>query len=245
MNFEEASRLKRTLIVLSLVTLSCFLFARLIYLYLSDTNRFPINTIKVVANYQHITRAQIELILSEYHTQSFYTLPVHQLYHQLTALSWVAQVDIERLFPDVIKITLKEKQPVAIWNDSILTDQGDSVTGSTIRTEYPTLPRLIGSPQDAKLMLNMYQKMSAFLAVNQLQIKRLERRENHAWIVTLTNGTQLKLGKQDTLERLQRFNRAYLVLSEKPGQLVYVDLRYPKGMAVKWQPLMSQASQDE
>ncbi|MCX7115255.1 MAG: cell division protein FtsQ/DivIB [Gammaproteobacteria bacterium] len=244
MNFEEGSRLKRTLIVLSLVTLSCLLFARLVYLYLSDTNRFPINTIKVAANYQHITRTQIESILSQYHSQSFYTLPVHQLYHQLITMSWVAQVDIERLFPDTIKITLKEKQPIAIWNDAILTDQGDSVTESASTAEYPALPRLVGAPQDAKLMLTMYQKMSAMLAFNQLQIKILERRENHAWEITLTNGTRLKLGKVDTLERLERFSRAYRLLSDKPGQLVYVDLRYPKGMAVKWQPLISSSGQD-
>jgi cell division protein FtsQ len=54
-----------------LVFCALLLTARLIYLYLDNPSRFPISTVKVSATYQHITRSQLENILSGYLDSSF------------------------------------------------------------------------------------------------------------------------------------------------------------------------------
>ena len=235
MSVEESGYLKRVFFIFTLVTAACFLLIRLLYSYLGDPARYPINTIKFIANFEHISHSQLEAILDEYHDKSFYTIPVQRLYTQLTALPWAGEVEVKRIFPDTIKIILKEKKPIATWNDAILTENGDYFVDKAALEENRHLPHLIGPPQDVKTLLQMFQKMSNILTTHNLSIQTLQRRDNQAWDATLTNGIRLKLGKQDVLERINRFNQAYPTLKEKPGQLTSVDLRYPKGMAVKWE----------
>lgn len=98
-----------------------------------------------------------------------------------------------------------------------------------------SLPRLSGPIQQQADVLQIYQKLSKLLAVYGLHAASLQLRDNQAWELFLTNGIQLQLGKQDLEKRLQRFCRAYpTVFADKPEQLSSVDLRYARGMAVKW-----------
>jgi cell division protein FtsQ len=235
MSKEPTGRLQYALIVTFLLTATGFLFGRLLYLYLGDPIRFPINTIKIVANYKHITHTQLEAFLSRYRENSFFTLPVHQLYKDLKQHPWIEQVDLERLWPDGLKITIKEKQAIASWNGSILTTLGDIVVDDQALSQIQYLPHLIGPNQNTKEVLQMYEKMSNILTKNGLKIQTLIERNNQAWEATLANGITLKLGKQDPLERVSRFCKAYPQLSERQASLLNVDLRYSKGMAVKWQ----------
>lgn len=226
--------LKKTHHILLLSALAFILLGRMVYLYLDDATMFPIHTIKTIATFEHVTHDQLKKIFEPYYEKSFYTFPIHKLYEQISALSWVKEVDIKRVYPDTIRISLKEKSPIAIWNHQILTQEGDYFQDDTSFAERDDLPLLEGPSEDLKTILSVYEKMAEILSGQQLKIKKVIRRPNLAWEVTLTNGIILKLGKQDTLDRVARFTAAYPTLLEKPVPLIYVDLRYPKGMAVKW-----------
>lgn len=233
----RTGRLQQAVVSLSLFTLACILFARLLYTYLGSAERYPINTIKMIASYEHINHKQLEALLSPYLNKSFFTFPVHQLYQSLTQLSWVDKVDIERIWPDTLKIMIKEKLPFTTWNDAILTTNGEIILDEKALSESRKLPHLMGPPEDANEVLQMYKKMSKILSICGLSINTLEKRKNQAWELKLNNSVVLKLGKQTLEERLTRFCKAFpAVFSEKSEQVVSVDLRYPEGMAVKWQP---------
>lgn len=235
MSAQQAGASQRSFTIPFLIIAACFLIGRLAYLYLGDPVRFPINTIKIIANYKHISHQDLESILSRYRDKSFFTLPVPQLFDALNKLPWAAQVDIERQWPDALKITLKEKQAIATWNGKILTDLGDTIQEPAQQSEVSKLPHLFGPSQNTSEVLDTYQKMSTILTAHHLKIDTLVQRENHAWEAVLANGITLKLGKQFPIERTAQFAQAYPHLTERPEPLLSVDLRYPKGMAVKWQ----------
>lgn len=74
--------------VLSLLILSAILLiARAVYLYASEPGRFPVNTVKITASYQHITRQQIEQVLAGYSNTSFLLMPIDKLKADLAALN--------------------------------------------------------------------------------------------------------------------------------------------------------------
>lgn len=217
-----------------LILCAFFLTARLVYLFLADSHRFPINTIKIGATYQHINRKQLEEILSTYINASFFTLSVSRLQKDLASLDWADEVNVERIWPDTIKIMLVEKSPVAIWNNALMTAEGELFNEGKPIPET-NLPRLKGPVQQQKDVLQIYQKLSKLLAIYGLQAVALDLRENQAWELTLSNGVQIHLGKRDLELRLQRFCKAYsIVFADKPEQLAGVDLRYARGMAVQW-----------
>ena len=230
----ETGRLRYASFLTLLIGCALLLSARLVYLYLSDAQRFPISKVKITANYQHVTRKQIESVLSGYTTASFFSLPVRQLQQDFLALDWSDHVYIARVWPDTLQLTLVEKTPVAVWNDALMTEDGEvfNVGKGAVET---TLPRLSGPEQQQTDVLQIYQKLSKLLSVYGLHAASLQLRDNQAWEMSLTNGIQLHLGKRDLEKRLLRFCRAYpAVFADKPEQLSSVDLRYARGMAVQW-----------
>ena len=235
----ETGRLRYASVLTLLSVCALLLTARLIYLFLVDAQRFPIGTVKIAASYQHITRKQLESVLSTYLNTSFFALPVRRLHADLLALDWSDQVYLERVWPDTLKITLVEKSPVAVWNDALMDDSGDVFNVGKESADATTLPRLSGPVHQQTDVLQIYQKLSKLLSTYGLHAASLQLRDNQAWELTLTNGIQLRLGKRDLDKRLLRFCKAYpAVFAEKPEQLTSVDLRYAHGMAVQWKQPM-------
>lgn len=217
-----------------LMGFALLLSARLIYLYMGDAHRFPVSKVKITANYQHITRKQLESILANYIQTSFFLLPVRRLQDDLLAIDWSDHVYIARIWPDTLQITLVEKIPVAIWNNALMTEEGELFNIGKPLTEL-FLPRLSGPQTQQRDVLQIYQKLSKLLSIHGLHAASLQLRDNQAWELSLTNGIQLHLGKRDLENRLLRFCKAYpAVFADKPEQLTSVDLRYARGMAVQW-----------
>jgi cell division protein FtsQ len=234
-NSTSTPKKDRRLFFLTGLTIAAIvLLCRLVYVYLGDPVRFPISTIKIIAPYRHISHQQLETILSKYSEESFFILSVHRLYQDLMQLPWVHTIDIERQWPDSIKITIKEQRPIALWNGEILTHTGTTIQDKTAIQEFAQLPHLSGPPSNQTTILKMYQSINPLLQPIHLRIDALFQRDNQAWEASLDNGITLKLGKKDTYERMTRFIKAYPLLSSHPEGILSIDLRYPKGMAVQW-----------
>ncbi|WP_131782670.1 cell division protein FtsQ/DivIB [Legionella gresilensis] len=221
-----------------LILCALCLMARLIYLFLADPQRFPINTVKIAAAYNHISHKQLESTLEKFSDASFFSLPVGPLHTALSSLAWVKSVQIERVWPDTLKIKLIEKKPIAVWNNMMMTAEGEIFDGGS-EIIGTSLPQLKGPKNQHQQVLQVYKKMSKILNNYELNATVLEWRNNGAWELTLSNGIQLRLGKRDLETRINRFCKAYPavfagVLSDKPEQMASVDLRYPRGMAVQW-----------
>ena len=77
--------------------------------------------------------------------------------------------------------------------------------------------------------------MQKLLATTGLAIGELSLSERFAWQLQLTNGIELNLGRQEFMDRLQRFVDVYPLLSKQDKLIHYVDLRYDTGFAVGWQ----------
>ncbi len=206
----------------------------LLYLYLSDPSRFPVNTIKVSATYEHITHKELEVVLEKYVNTSFFFLSLGKLKEALLDLEWTDTVDIERIWPDRLHITLHEKVPVAIWNNTMLMENGEVFPLAHIDNDN-VLPHLKGNPNQSSEVYHVYKKMSKILSDYGLKASVLEWRKNEAWELTLSDEIMLRLGKRFFLERLERFCKAYsAVFKNRLEKKASVDLRYPRGMAIQW-----------
>jgi len=223
-----------TSLLILLLVCALLLVTRVTYLLLDDPKRFPINTVKISASYQNISRNELEDILRPYLNYSFFMLPVEALENKLLALNWIQKVCVNRHWPDILTISLEEKNPVAFWNNELMTEQGDIFSDGQTHS-YITLPHLQGPEHQQEDVLQIYYKLSKLLTGCGLQVSGLRLRENRAWELLLTNGVKLQLGKQHLEQRIARFCKAYPVLfAEKSENLSGVDLRYSYGMAVRW-----------
>lgn len=234
-NWEiNSGSLRYTGLLLLLILCALVLAGRLGYLYLADAERFPVTTIKVAASYQHVTHKELETVLAKYLNTSFFSLPVTRLQNELNSINWINTADVERVWPDTLKIKLVEKKPVAIWDDSLMTEDGKLFNQGAIPADL-NVPRLKGPLTQQLEVLQVYEKLSKILSEYGLTASGLHLRDNQAWVLILGNGTKIYLGKKELETRLQRFCKSYpAVFAQKADQLASVDLRYPRGMAVQW-----------
>ncbi len=217
-----------------LIAVAFVLCAHLGYLYLSTPRHFPINTVKIAASFQRITRQQIATTISTYQSYGFFSLPIRKLRNELQALDWAEKVTVERIWPDILSIKLVEKEPIALWNDALITPDGLVFNIGTADNAL-RLPQLRGPESQRTDVLQIYQKLSKLLLTVGLNVALLKLHENQSWDLALTGGVQLHLGKQDLEKRLERFCKVYRTLfAPKMEQLASVDLRYERGMAVQW-----------
>lgn len=217
-----------------LILIALFLAGRLAYLFLGDSERFPITTIKVAASYEHVTHKELESVLTKHLKASFFSLPVSQLQRELSDLEWVSSAYVEREWPDTLKIKIVEKKPVAIWDNALMTADGRLFNEGTVPANL-NLPRFKGPLSQQEEVLQVYKKLSKILSAYGLNAAGLHLRDNQTWVLVLSSGVKIYLGKKELEARLLRFCKAYpAVFAEKTDQLASVDLRYPRGMAVQW-----------
>ncbi len=218
-----------------LVLLAVLLVSRLIYVTISNANRFPIHTVKIEATYEHVTREALESILSPYLRESFFSISTRELENELLTLDWAQTVQVKRAWPDSLEVFLVEKKPIAVWNNGFVASDGTLFEQGKISAGMFDGPYLYGPLIQQQEVLQTYEKLSKLLAMYGLSAASLRLRENQAWELILTNGVKLRLGKRDLEQRLRRFCRAYpAVFGDKPELLSCVDLRYARGMAVQW-----------
>merc|ERR1712000_417221 len=136
-------------------------------------------------------------------------------------------------WPNRLKVYLVEQTPVARWNDDLMLNP----YGESFNAEGKNLglPRLFGPGGSEKTALEGFNAMQRLLRSRQLDIEELSLSERFAWQVQLVNGIEINLGRQEFIDRLQRFVDVYPLLSEQPKGVSYVDLRYDTGLAVGWQ----------
>lgn len=210
------------------------------YLYLAEPGRFPINTVKISANFEHISRAEIEKILDKYNNNSnSMLLPINSLQEELRGLPWAKSIEVKRIWPDTLKIMIEEKNPVAFWKNSFLTSDGSMIDASIQEIQKQDrirhLPKLSGPDKQYKEVLQNFEKLSKLLSAYGLRAESLNLRENQSWDLYLDDGVILRLGKKDFEKRVLGFCRAYSSeLVDKSEKIASVDLRYPHGMAVQW-----------
>jgi cell division protein FtsQ len=70
-----------------------------------------------------------------------------------------------------------------------------------------------------------------------LEITQISLDGRGAWSMRLDNGTHVQLGRDSTVERLQRLLASWeRLMQEREAPPADVDLRYTNGFAVAWPP---------
>jgi cell division protein FtsQ len=200
--------------------------------YLYDEQQMPVQVIDFSGDYQHIDIAKLERLIRQAQPGSFFALDVNEVFELVESQSWVYRASVRKKWPNTLKIYLVEQQPVAKWNeDLLLNPYGDTFNDEGVVLQ---LPRLYGPGGSEKTALEGYNAMHALIATTEMAIDELSLSERFAWQVQLENGIKLNLGRQEFIDRLQRFIDVYPLLAQQEKAVKYVDLRYDTGVAVGW-----------
>ena len=203
--------------------------------WLMDEKAVPLRHVAVTGKLTHIDSKIIAAAVMKGKVGSFFSVDVNQVQQRIKALPWVYDVSVRKKWPDVLNVHVTEQQAVAMWNDSELINvHGEVFSPDLSGTE--ALPKLYGPQGSAGDALEGFRDMHSLLSINGFTIDKLSLSARFSWQVALGNGTTVALGREDTVQRLQRFIDLYGTISryKEDARIERVDLRYDTGMAVQW-----------
>lgn len=150
-------------------------------------------------------------------------------------LQWVDRASVARKWPRGLSILVIEQHPVAHWGEAGLLNARGEVFVRESHHLPAELPQFVGPEGSELQMTERYLSMQPQLADAGLRLSRLQLDERGAWEITLDNGVQLRLGRQQFDERFQRFiGAAKRLVATRAAEIRYIDLRYANGFAVGW-----------
>jgi cell division protein FtsQ len=145
---------------------------------------------------------------------------------------------VRKHWPDVLEVRISEHRPFARWGeDRLLSENGKlfSANGARVRAN---LPRLDGPDTQVADVVALYNQARERLA-NAGGVRGAGMDKRGSWSITLSDGTEVVLGRNDPEQRLERFAPLLPRLAaQHPGQrLVRADLRYTNGFSLSWAAL--------
>lgn len=230
-----AGSMKWLMIFISGVVFAAALILGVVWISgVSTSNIIPVNKLSVTGQ-SYTTGNELYEALKKIEDRGFFSMDMNEAEKVIVALPWVKAVYLRKVWPDTLNIDLLEHEPLAYWGaNGIVSKEG--------LVFYPnTLPKshwveLSGPENRAQELTNLLQHFSGELKAQNLLVSSMELNERGAIELLLGDGTRVKLGKDHTAVRLERFIEQYRQLKQyKEAQLSYVDLRYQNGFVAAWQ----------
>lgn len=203
--------------------------------YLENASARPISSIGVQGHFVHISQEEVSDRVAPMIVGGFLQSPLSAIKEELELHPWIAQATVSRRWPDELYISIVEEQPIARWgNAGFLNHRGDLIKVPQ-NDRLKALPLLSGKPGQEQSVMQHYQQLAQMFRPHGLRITEFHSNEMMSRRLVLENGTTINLGRDQTLEKIQRFLVVYSrELQERMDEIASVDLRYGNGLAVQW-----------
>jgi len=228
-----------------LIGLAALLFAYAGLQLLLRSPLFPLKEIVVRGDLKNANAAEIENAMDGV-GGNFFAADLAAVRERLEQLTWVRRVELRRVWPDRIEVTLEEHVAFARWGDGGLVNTfGEHFSAPMKDGSALKLPLFAGPAGSEGEIARRYRSFAELLAPLGVFPDRVILTPRYAWQLRLGgahNGVlNLELGRdgaEAVEQRLARFVAAY---PESLGRLPqraaaghgFVDLRYPNGFALR------------
>jgi cell division protein FtsQ len=203
--------------------------------YLQQVQTLPIRHVQVEGSFEHEMKQKLTEAVMPYVSGGFMDVNVDSIKQAGEGLPWVKDVQVRRVWPDTIKLTVTEHQAVAYWNDKGLVNTEGQVFYPPKQSFPQGLIQLNGPEGASEMMVRKLIALQQQVTPLQLRVTALSMNQRHAWETSFNDGIRLILGRAKTEQRMNRFVTAFSdALARFKPLISVVDMRYPNGFAVTW-----------
>ncbi|MDX1755768.1 MAG: cell division protein FtsQ/DivIB [Marinobacter sp.] len=184
------------------------------------------------------SRVALERRVSEWVGRSFFATDLAEVKSAVELRPWIASAAVRRIWPDRLVVEVREKKPLAYWNARQLVSRSGQLFAPDNRDIVGRLPQLAGPDERVRDVIDMARAMAEVLAQRDLGFAGLRLEPRGAWTLTLANGIEVSLGRDQVEQRFERFITVYQEsLAARADEVQRIDARYTNGVAVQWKPL--------
>lgn len=195
----------------------------------------PIRAIEIEGSFHRVSALEVEAQLAQDIGRGFFSADLRAMRERLSALAWVDTAHIRRRWPDTLRVSIAEQVAAARWGEAGLLNVRGELFMEAARHVPAELPHLSG-PDGAQVQVaERYLRLREQLAALGMQVTAVEMDARGAWRLELSNGIEVRLGRRDVDERIERFLLAAGgVLVGRLPEISYLDMRYSNGFSVGW-----------
>lgn len=194
----------------------------------------PIEYVQLDGHLQYLSAAQLKQQTLLQVQGGFFSVDLQRVRKTLEKQPWVETVSIRKIWPDTLGVKVIEKQAVAFWGKDELLSTQAVLFKPSIMPNNLLLPHLNGPKGLHKNMFEELGRMQAWLLSSGLQIQKLTLDARRSWTLIASN-IEIRLGRKQYDERLQRFAAVFKPRLKKQQQLIqHIDMRYSNGFAIAW-----------
>ncbi len=201
--------------------------------YLTDASKMPMSALIIQGERNYVSDDDIrEVLLQKPAIENYFSVNVDDIQGKIESLPWVYRASVRKSWPDLLRVYIQEQPVVAVWNDTQLLNEDGIVFDADINMAPKSLVKLYSPDDRIKQALLKYNEFNELLDLNGYQISMMTVNLRNAITVVLSNGIMLRLGREDTISRIQRYIDYVAVLDKE--KIAYIDLRYDTGFSVGW-----------
>lgn len=212
-----------------------------IYLSLALLNQAELRTdtqlagkltrLQLVGKLKHVKMSDIKKVLTPVMDTSVLDLDLEALQKELAMLPWVKQVTVGRIFPDSLKVHIKEQRPVARWNDTAYLNPWGEIFQVGAFQGSDALIQIKG--QNPKEALQQYVRIKEILGKNIEKVEMILQEKQEGYQLYFSDGLKVVVGVSHIERRLERLTKILEHHRQYPNRMTTIDLRYRKGFAIK------------
>ncbi len=198
----------------------------------------------VVEGVHYASASQVRHVFSQDFGRSLYLVPLQARREQLLAIDWVQDAAVSKIWPDTLRVSIREREPVAFVRLSQTRGGDDGVARLALIDRYGhilrprvaakfTLPVISGLHESESVEGRRARVMRATALLRELgklsaQVSEVDASDPNNLVVAEHVGNEvvnLMLGEENYAERLGNFLANYGEIKEKRPDAKTLDLR--------------------
>ncbi len=195
----------------------------------------PIQHVRVEGEFQYISKEDIAAQIGPLVQIGYFGVDLQLIREAIMRLPWAEKVQVEREWPNRIKLRIYEQKPVIRWQaDGLLNRQGDIFKPLNL-DKFQILPVLYAPRAQRHQLLEVMQGLGVTLKDQGWYLTEFNVSERHSWLLRMENGMTIQLGRLQPLEKFTLLMQALTIAgTELVSKMAYIDMRYPNGFTVRW-----------
>jgi len=203
--------------------------------WIKQPENLLIKAVQVQGNFNYLDKATLLPIISPFVKTNLFLLDKKSLEEEIEFNPWVYSASLTSLWPTTLVVKIEEQKPIAFWGAEAMVNEFGEVIDVNLPTRRNTLPMLYSPFDKGREMVESYVEIRKWMKNFPVDIVEFTENTRGSWLLKLSNGMKIKVGRKEHERRLRRFMVGYSnQLVRQVKKIDTVDLRYTNGFAVKW-----------
>tara|TARA_B100001063_G_scaffold245760_1_gene282382 strand:+ start:59 stop:703 length:645 start_codon:yes stop_codon:yes gene_type:complete len=201
----------------------------LTYTYISGIISFPIEEIEIISSDKKYNEKRLNKYIESIYGSDLLLSNIDMIQKNIISDEWISDVEVIKSFPSKLSIRIIQHEPLAIYNNQIMSKRGILIRSSS---NLDNLPVIVDKEKRPIAAYDMLSSTLVSLKKIDLVVKKLEI--YHSLIKIYTTSMVLISDKTNFKKNIQRLVPLFSDLKNVYGKkITSIDMRYSNGFAIK------------